>query len=136
MLADFPIPGSTQFNAVAVRRKARCPVYTTAELKDYLTAVREQVCSKCIERPPGGPPCAPLGKKCPVEMHFIRYLDAIHEVDSPTVGPYIDKLHDRVCSRCERRRPDNCPCPLDYLLVLMVQAIESVDRRRLEEQLI
>ena len=109
-------------------------MYTTAELKEYLTEVREQVCNRCVERPPGGPPCAPLGKNCPVEMHFAKYLDAIHEVDSPSVGPYADRLHDRVCSRCDRRSPDACPCPLDYLLVLMVQAIESVDCRRWENQ--
>jgi hypothetical protein len=64
-----------------------------------------------------------------VEFQFARYLEAIHDVNSPSMVPYIDKLHERVCTRCERRGCE-CPCPLDYLLVLMVQAIETVDRRR------
>jgi hypothetical protein len=104
-------------------------MYTTAEMQEYLAEFRDQVCSRCVERPPGGPPCAPLGKKCGVELHLPMYLQAIHEVDSPSIEPYLDNLHRRVCTRCERRGCDGCPCPLDYLLVLMVQAVETVDRR-------
>ena len=33
--------------------------------------------SRCIERPPGGPPCAPLGKECGIEMHLPAVIDAI-----------------------------------------------------------
>jgi hypothetical protein len=94
-------------------------MYTTAELQEYLAAFRDQVCSRCVERPPGGPPCAPLGKKCAVERHLPRYLAAIHEVDSPSIEPYLENLHRRVCSGCDRRGCDGCPCPLDYLLMLM-----------------
>jgi hypothetical protein len=105
-------------------------MYTADELEEYVAEVREQVCSRCVERLPGGPPCSPLGKACPVEMHLPRYLDAIREVNSPFLGPYLDNLHDRVCARCERRGSDNCPCPMNYLLVLMVQAVETVNQRR------
>jgi hypothetical protein len=27
-----------------------------AELNEYLNEIRQQVCSRCVERPPGGPP--------------------------------------------------------------------------------
>jgi len=53
-----------------------------AKLNEYLTEIREQVCSRCVERPPGGPPCAPLGKVCGVELHLPKIIDAIHEVRS------------------------------------------------------
>ena len=43
---------------------------TLIERGEYLAEIRKQVCSRCVERPPGGPPCAPLGKQCGVEMHL------------------------------------------------------------------
>lgn len=109
---------------------------TDAELQEYLDEIRTEVCSRCIERLPGGPPCGPLGKACAVERHLGRYVEAIHEVESSQIEPYLENLHLRVCSGCERRGCDTCPCPLDYLLPLVVQAVETVDRRRLAGQLI
>ncbi len=31
------------------------------ELNEYLDEIRQEVCTRCMERPPGGPPCAPWG---------------------------------------------------------------------------
>ena len=36
---------------------------TQAELEEYLAEIRDHVCSRCIDRPPGGPPCAPHAKE-------------------------------------------------------------------------
>lgn len=105
-------------------------MYTTAEIQEYLAEVREQVCRRCVERPPGGPPCAPLGKKCGVELHFPEYLEAIHKVGSPSIVPYLEGLHRDVCSGCACHNGEICPCSLDYLMVLVVQAVETVDERR------
>lgn len=104
-------------------------MYTEAEVQEYLDEIRERVCTRCVERPPGGPPCAPLGKMCGVELHLPLFLEAVHEVDSPLIEPYLDNIHRRVCSQCVRRGGEGCPCPLDYLLVLLVEAIETVDGR-------
>ncbi len=27
-------------------------------LEEYMAEIRQHVCARCIERPPGGPPCA------------------------------------------------------------------------------
>jgi hypothetical protein len=105
-------------------------MYTNAEMQDYLDEIRRQVCSRCIERPPGGPPCWPLGRHCSVEMQLSRYLDAVHGVDSPRIDPYLEKINRQVCPQCLVAGCDRCPCPLDYLSVLIVQAIETVDQRR------
>jgi len=43
---------------------------TSAELDEYMDEIRWHVCSRCIERVPGGPPCAPLGKRCGIELHL------------------------------------------------------------------
>lgn len=101
-----------------------------AELAEYLDEIREQVCSRCVERPPGGPPCAPLGKQCGIEMHLPELIRAIHEVGSESISPYLRNNRQKICTTCPLLHSDVCPCPMDYLAVLLVQAVETVDARR------
>jgi hypothetical protein len=103
---------------------------TAAEREEYLTEIRKQVCSRCIERPPDGPPCAPLGKDCGVEMHLDAVIDSIHQVHSPLISPYVRHNREEVCTHCAFLNSGICPCPMDYLAVLLVQAVETVDERR------
>ena len=100
------------------------------DLREYMDEIRKEVCSRCIERPPGGPPCAPLGKRCGFELNLRQLVNAVHMERSDAMGPYIQHLHDEVCAHCENRPTNQCPCPLEYLLELAVEAIESVDDRR------
>ena len=101
-----------------------------ADLAEYLDEIRREVCSRCIERPPGGPPCAPLGKVCGIELHLPKLIDAIHEVNSPCIAPYLHHNRETICGQCQFLHSDLCPCPMDYLAVLLVQAVEKVDERR------
>ena len=105
-------------------------MYTKAQLQEYLGEIRTQVCSRCVERPHGGPPCLPLGKLCGIELHLSEYLDAVHQVDSAAIEPYLDNMRSHICGGCSQHGCDGCPCPMDYLSVLLVQAIETVDQRQ------
>jgi hypothetical protein len=100
------------------------------ELKEYLDEIRQQVCSRCVERPPGGPPCAPLGKQCGIELHLPKLIDAIHEQRSDLIAPYLANNRRKICEHCAFLHSAVCPCPMDYLAVLLVQAVETVDERR------
>jgi len=99
------------------------------ELPEYMLQVRKDVCSRCIDRPPGGPPCAPLGKKCGIELQLPRIVELTHAIQSRSMEPYIDRFHDEVCSQCPVRPTNYCPCTLDPLLILAIEAIETVDQR-------
>jgi hypothetical protein len=105
-------------------------MFTEAELAEYLEEIRKQVCEHCIERPPGGPPCLPLGKECGVEMHLPAVIEAIRKVHSPLLGPYQRQSRESVCTHCRLLGSAVCPCPMDYLAGLLVQAVETVDERR------
>jgi hypothetical protein len=105
-------------------------MYTQEELDEYMLEIRQQVCSHCIERPPGGPPCAPLGKICGIEQHLAKIVDVCHAADSGLIDPYVEHFHNDVCSHCAYLNSKHCPCALDYLLPLAVQAIEDVDQRK------
>ncbi len=98
-------------------------------LDEYLLELRAQVCSRCIERPEGGPPCEPLGKRCGIELHLPEFIEAVHAENSVRIDPYMDSLHERVCKDCPSSTSSGCPCPLKYLLLLAVEAIETVDNR-------
>ena len=97
---------------------------------EYVAALRTEVCSRCVERQPGGPPCAPRGKPCGIEAHVPMLVQICRQTDSVLMDPYVDKLHDLICADCGLKDGPNCPCPLSYLLQLAVQAIEGVERRR------
>ncbi len=103
---------------------------TELELEEYLGEIRKQVCSRCVERPPGGPPCAPLGKDCGVELHLPALIDSIHEVHSGRIDPYLVHNRQTICAKCAFLHSSICPCPMDYLAVLVVEAVETVDKRR------
>jgi hypothetical protein len=105
-----------------------------AELAEYLDEIRNQVCSRCVERPPGGPPCLPLGKQCGIELHLPQLIEAIHQIKSGSIGPYLENNQNRVCEHCGHLNDNTfCPCPLKYLAVLIVQAVETVDLRRQQQ---
>jgi hypothetical protein len=100
------------------------------DLDEYLTELRAGVCRRCIERLPNTPPCGPLGKGCGIERHLAGLVEICRTTDSALIDPYIEKLHDSICSTCEFKDRPVCPCPLDYLLQLAVEAVERVERRR------
>jgi hypothetical protein len=98
-------------------------------LAEYLAEIRQHVCRRCVERPPGGPPCAPLGKVCGIETHLPEVVDAIHQVKSDWIWPYLDHNRRTICQTCAQRTTSDCPCAMDYLAVLLVEAVEAVDAR-------
>lgn len=104
------------------------------DLEEYLEEIREQVCSRCPERPAGGPPCAPLGKDCGVEMHLSQLIDSIHAVRSDRIDPYLAHNRLEICMHCAFLHSSICPCPMDYLTILLVEAVESVDQRHVQRE--
>ena len=102
------------------------------DLEEYRAELQAKVCSHCIERRAGAPPCAPLGKGCGIERHLPALVQLCRTTNSALIDPYIEKLHDTICADCEYKDKPACPCPLDYLLQLAVEAIETVEVRRAE----
>jgi hypothetical protein len=102
------------------------------DLEEYRTELQSKVCSRCIERRAGAPPCAPLGKGCGIERHLPALVQICRTTNSALIDPYIEKLHNTICPDCEYKDKPACPCPLDYLLQVAVEAIETVEDRRAE----
>jgi hypothetical protein len=105
-------------------------VVTASDLDEYLAEIRARVCSRCIERPPHGPPCGPLGKRCGIELHLPAIVGVAQSSRSRLIDPYMEAFHRDVCAHCTNQPTSQCPCPLDYLLLLAIEAIDAVDARR------
>jgi hypothetical protein len=103
---------------------------SATELAEYQDEIRKQVCSRCVERPPGGPPCWPLGKQCGIELHLPQLIESIHQVHSGLIEPYLEHNREHLCTTCPFLDHSICPCPMESLAVLLVQAVETVDERR------
>ena len=76
--------------------KVRWIMYEGTDLEEYMVEIRDRVCSRCIERPPGGPPCQPLGKRCGVEVNLRELVEAVHQEHSNWMEPYIERFHEDV----------------------------------------
>lgn len=108
---------------------------TDEKYEDYRVELRASVCSHCIQRLPGNPPCSEHGMPCGIEQHLPEIVEICRSTDSSLMDPYIQALHDKICATCSNREQPSCPCPLDYLLQLVVEAVERVNRRREEHKL-
>jgi hypothetical protein len=62
-------------------------------------------------------------------MHLPEIIDSIHQVKSALIEPYLETNRERVCEGCAFLHRCICPCPMDYLAVLLVRAVEAVDER-------
>jgi hypothetical protein len=46
------------------------------------------------------------------------------------ITPYLEHNRNSICSQCAFLHTSICPCPMDYLSVLIVEAVEKVDQRQ------
>lgn len=102
----------------------------------YLQAIRDKVCSVCIERTAEGKCGLASGAVCPIEMYLTRIVTAVHAVSGGDMKRYVASLREGVCAQCPNQGPNgNCPfrlageCLLNRYFSLIVDAIEEVDER-------
>jgi len=65
-------------------------------------------------------------------MHLPEIIDSIHQVKSDLIEPYLETNRKRVCGGCALLQSSICPCPMDFLAVLLVEAVETVDDRHVQ----
>jgi hypothetical protein len=62
-------------------------------------------------------------------MHLSQLVESIRAVRGDSIVPYLENNRRLICATCPLLDGDDCPCPMDYLAVLVVDAVEAVDRR-------
>jgi hypothetical protein len=105
-------------------------MFAPTNVDEYLEELRIRVCTRCIVRRQGAPPCKPFSVDCGIEQHLRKLIHICRTVQSSLIDPYADSLAKDICADCQFRDKPVCPCPLKYLLPLAVEAVEAVDQRR------
>lgn len=98
----------------------------------YLAAIKEKVCSHCIERGPEGECRISPDKICTIESNYDRIVSAILSSTSERYEDYVGALRRNVCQDCSYGNPKSCDdrdqveCPLDRYYPLIVDAVEAI----------
>jgi hypothetical protein len=66
-------------------------------------------------------------------MHLPVLIDSVHQIHSDQLAPYLDHNRKAICEKCAFLHSSICPCPMDYLSALVVEAVEAVDQRRVRD---
>ncbi len=100
----------------------------------YLKAIREKVCSICVDSDENGKCKMTDDESCAVELYIDKIVDVVHSVQSDKVSDYVDALHQKICVEC-RGSSERCNlrldvnCSLDRYFPLIVDVIQNVDRK-------
>jgi len=99
----------------------------------YLKAIKENVCSICVDSSEEGICTLNAKETCAVELFFPKILEVVHSVDSKKMKDYRDKLRETVCVQCRTQENGNCylredaNCSLDRYFPFVVEIIHKVD---------
>ncbi len=101
-------------------------------LEQLEAAVRSRICSVCTKRTVEGLCGDREPERCSLFTLFPLVAQAILATDSDDLQPYIDAIHEHVCSVCVDQRLDGtCPqrdraqCALDSCMPQVVEAMEE-----------
>lgn len=107
-------------------------------LEELEAAVRSRVCAECAQRTVEGLCGGQEPERCPLFALFPLVAQAILATDSDDLQPYINAIHEHVCSVCIDQRLDGtCPqrdqrqCALDTCLPQIIEAMEEAIGRPL-----
>ena len=120
-------------------------------MNEYVRKLRREVCGRCNQSAPGGPPCTPLGRPCEFELYLPEIVALEQSLKLQSFDNQFEAFQEYVCEFCPRRShefrdpscylspncprcplggSDHCHCPAYYLLPVAVMAIRSEDAQR------
>jgi len=118
---------------------------TPIPIDEYKQEMREAICPMCVcftrDEPNPGRCFHERSGKCGLFAHLSDVVDLVSNVESASIGLYVDVLRQQVCAKCEnqdahgicRLRDDRGPVPdwyvLDLYFNLVVGAVEKVQAR-------
>ncbi len=107
-------------------------------IEELEAVVRTRLCGICDKRTIEGICGVEEPQRCSLFGLFPLVAQAILATESEAIGPYLDAIHENVCSVCIDQRLDGtCPqreeatCALDAYLPQVVEAIERAIGRPL-----
>jgi hypothetical protein len=103
------------------------------QLKEMEEALRERICSVCVDRSLEGICRLEAERECALFNSFPQIVLAVSRVRSAVMDDYVAAIRNAVCSRCAHQDADGfcgvrdeVRCILDRYLLLIVQTIEEI----------
>ena len=102
-------------------------------MNKYIKAIRENICSICVDSNEDGDCTLNQKEICAVEHFLPEIVDVIHSVDSDEIKDYEEKLREKVCNDCRASQDGDCylredsNCSLDRYFALIVETVQKVD---------
>jgi hypothetical protein len=104
----------------------------------YLKALKQNVCSICVDSSERGDCTLNQKETCAVELFLPQIIDVVHSVKSEKINAYKEKLRETVCVQCRDKEGGNCylrddaNCSLDRYFSLIVETIQKVDAGKIK----
>jgi hypothetical protein len=102
--------------------------------------VRSRVCATCADKTVESICGMENPDECALFRLFPRVVEAILATDSDRIEPYVEALHEHVCSVCIDQQLDgDCPrrgqgCSLDAYLPAIIDAIEEALGKKFDKK--
>ena len=100
----------------------------------YLKAIKQNVCSICVDSTVKGNCSLAKHETCAVEFYLPVIVDIVHSIDSENITEYHSKVAREICLNCRAQDVDgNCylheeaNCSLDRYFSIIVETIKKID---------
>ena len=99
----------------------------------YLKAIKQNVCSICVDSNEKGGCTLNEKETCAVELYLSQIIEVVHNADSENMHELQNKLRETVCAQCRAQEGGNCylredaNCSLDRYFSLIAETIQRVD---------
>jgi hypothetical protein len=100
----------------------------------YLNAIKENVCSICVDSNDKGNCTLNSKEACAVEIYLPQIVELIHENESEKLSEIHKKLKETICVDCDTQDEfgvcylrEDANCSLDRYFSLVVDTINRVD---------
>ncbi|MBU1098286.1 MAG: hypothetical protein CVV23_02670 [Ignavibacteriae bacterium HGW-Ignavibacteriae-2] len=100
----------------------------------YLKAIKENICSICVDSSEEGECILTEKEICAVEIYLPKIVELIHGSQTDNIFDLHLELRDKICSDCKTSKNkehchlrDDSNCALDRYFSIIVDTIQKVD---------
>lgn len=100
----------------------------------YLKAIKQNVCSICVDSNERGGCTLSHKETCAVEFYLPSVLEIVHSIETDDVSKYHKLVKEKICINCHEDSNGYCylhedaNCSLDRYFPLIVETIKKVDK--------
>ena len=103
-------------------------------MQKYIEAVRQNICSICVDSNEKGGCTLNKDEICAIELYLPQIVEVVHNTNSEYVDDHYKNLKDTICADCKTRDTegycflkDDANCSLDRYFPIIVETIQKVD---------